>query len=46
MVLTQEDIEVSGNYVTANTVFNLGPPFQVCFSQAIVREAEHPSTHA
>ena len=45
-------MDLSGNYVMANTVFNLVPSyskwngFQVCFSRAMVGEAEHPSTHA
>ena len=48
-------INLSGNYVTTNTAFNLGPPLitlkwngvQVVFSLAMRKEAEHPSlTHA
>ena len=46
LVLQTQTIDLSDNYVTTVHCFQLRTRFQVYFSRAMVREAEHPlSTH-
>ena len=51
LILQTQTIDLPGNYVTTTLFSTLDRlkwnRFQVCFSRAMVREAEHPSsTHA